>query len=242
LGHQPLTFDHSSNLSAQRMVGKKGISQFGRRQRESRSRGTAMKKQRMTLKLSRPARWLRGQWPDRNPLRRGTDRAEAAITALTLITFLVIGPLSAILAAGWTVAAARNAGAGHHHQEPAVLLTSASPVIGGIFGGMVQPYARARWSGPGRAVHTGEVPVPPHTTAGSTVTIWTDASGRLAKPPAGPQQRVAGATLAAVLAVLGTGLLLLCGHQLTRSVLDRRRMAAWDRDWRSAGPMWSGRR
>jgi hypothetical protein len=201
-----------------------------------------MKERWTILKLSRAARWLRGQWPDHNPLRRGTDRAEATIIALTLITFLVIGPLSAMLAAGWAAAAASKPGPGHRHHVPAVLLTSASPDTGGIFGGIVQPHARARWSGPGRAVRTGEVPVPPGAIAGSTVPIWTDDSGRLVDPPAGPGQLAASMSLAAALAVMGAGLLLVFAQGLARSILNRRRMAAWDRGWRSIGPMWSGQR
>ena len=201
-----------------------------------------MKERWTNLKLSRAARWFRGQWPDHNPLRRGTDRAEATIIALTLITFLVTGPLSAMLAAGWAAAAASNPGPGHRHHVPAVLLTSASPDIGGIVGGIVQPYARARWSGPGRTVRTGEVQVPPNATAGSTVTIWTDDSGRLVGPPVGPGQLAASMSLAGALAVMGAGLLLLLAQRLALSILNQRRMAAWDRGWRSIGPMWSGQR
>jgi len=66
-------------------------------------------KQRTTPPMSRSARWLRGHWPDRNPLRRGTDRAEAAIIAPALITFLAVAPLAAVLAVGWASGAAHRA-------------------------------------------------------------------------------------------------------------------------------------
>ena len=201
-----------------------------------------MKKLFLVPRLSRPARWLRGLWPDHNPLRRATDRAEAAITSLTLTTFLVIGPLFAVFAAGWAAAVARNAAAGHPRQVSAVLLTDASPAFGTIFGGLMQPYAEARWAGPGRVLHTGRIPVLPHAAAGSTVTIWTDASGRPAEPPAGRGQQEASEGLGATLAILGSGLALLCAYRLARLVLDKRRMAGWDSDWRGIGPMWSGQR
>jgi hypothetical protein len=202
----------------------------------------AMKKLFLTPRLNRSARWLRGLWPDRNPLRRATDRAEAAITALTLITFLAVAPLSAVIAARWAGTVASNTGPGYPRQVSAVLVTKASPAFGSIIGGLVQPYARARWAGPGRVMRTGEVPVPPDAAAGRTVTIWTDGSGRLTNPPASPGQQEASAGVSAMLAILGSGLVLLCAYRLGRSVLDKRRMAGWDRDWRGIGPTWSGRR
>ena len=49
----------------------------------------------------RPPRalWLRGRWPDHNPLRRTSDRVEAAIVAAALILFLAGAPLLALF--GW---------------------------------------------------------------------------------------------------------------------------------------------
>src|SRR5215469_311228 len=54
-------------------------------------------------------RWLggvRGWWPDRNPLRRRCDRAEAALVTVLVAVFLAGAPLLA-LAAGWLRAADR---------------------------------------------------------------------------------------------------------------------------------------
>jgi hypothetical protein len=43
-------------------------------------------------------------WPDRNPLRRPADRAEFAVAAVLLVTFLAGVPLTALAAARWAAA------------------------------------------------------------------------------------------------------------------------------------------
>src|SRR5262249_56389680 len=75
-------------------------------------------------------RWLRrvrGWWPDRNPLRRRCDRAEAALFTVLVAVFLAGAPLLALSAGRW----AHDSGppAGHAqpagpHQVPAVLRTA----------------------------------------------------------------------------------------------------------------------
>ena len=46
----------------------------------------------------RRALWLRGLWPDRDPFRRASDRAEATVVAAALVIFLIGGPLLALAA------------------------------------------------------------------------------------------------------------------------------------------------
>jgi len=90
-------------------------------------------------------------------------------------------------------------------------------------------------------VRSGQIPVTAGARDGSTVTVWTDAFGHPAAPPAGPSQQAALAALAAVLAAADAGLVLLCAQKLARWVLDKRRLAAWDTGWRATGPRWSSR-
>ena len=52
------------------------------------------------------SRLVRGLWPDRNPLRRRCDRAEAAITAALLATFSAGVPIAALAAGNWFYAMA----------------------------------------------------------------------------------------------------------------------------------------
>lgn len=80
-------------------------------------------RRREIARMSRPARWLRGLRPDRNPLRRASDRAEAAIIAGLLIIFLAGAPLAALAAANWASAASPGTDARPApHRVPAVLL------------------------------------------------------------------------------------------------------------------------
>ena len=184
------------------------------------------------------ARWIRGYAPDRNPLRRTTDLAEAIIIGVLLLAFLAAAPLAAILASTWANGSRPVADETRYHV-PAVLLASAPrPIVYG-FGGQTDIFARARWATPAGTVRTGEIQVLPGEKAGRTVMIWIDASGRPSSPPArGGQDR----PLLWLTAVLTVGALLLCTGKLARWMLDRRRMDAWDADWRATEPLWSSRR
>jgi len=72
---------------------------------------------------------------------------------------------------------------------------------------------------------------------------WIDASGQLAKaPPLRLAQVNDQAALAAVAAVVVLGYLLLCVGLLACGMLARRRLAAWDADWRATEPRWTRRR
>jgi hypothetical protein len=201
-------------------------------------------KQRTIPRMSPLARWLRGVRPDHNPLRRGTDRAETVIILLTMIAFLTMAPLFAVLVDGW-VSAPRPAKQERLYPVSAVLLASVPlPTLGGISRAPIHPYShvRARWTAPDGIRRAGEIPVTTGATAGSKVTVRTDVAGRLAAQPAQPLAAANGsAALAAVFTAFGTGLVLLCAERLAHWALDKRRMAAWDSDWRSTGPQWSGR-
>ncbi len=71
------------------------------------------------------------------------------------------------------------------------------------------------------------------------MTVWTDASGAITSPP--PDQRmIAGdVCLAAVATWLIMSSLVLASSALA-GALDRRRLSAWDAEWRAAGQSWSG--
>lgn len=191
-------------------------------------------------RFSRPALWLRGIVPDRNPLRRATDRAEAVVIAALLVAFLAGAPLIAILAGGVVSRAGPHAPDAARYRVRAVLASNPETRldIGGI---QVGPYARARWAAPDGTPRTGDVVVPAGAKAGSTVVVWVSASGQLAGAP--PAQSGTSAALASVLAVVFFAVGLLCVADVSRDILDQRRMASWDAEWRVTGPRWSsGRR
>jgi hypothetical protein len=186
-------------------------------------------------------RFLRGRRPDRNPLRRTTDRFETAVAAGLIAAFCAAAPFAAHAAAAATVASQRQTRAqqASYHQVTAVLLNDADSIGSFMIGAGTQ--ASARWTAPdGRAV-SGQVPAAVNAKAGSTELIWTDQSGQFAIPMT-QSQYATRADLAAAGAVTGLALTLLFAGLGVHTALDRRRIAAWDADWRVTGPRWTSRR
>lgn len=182
-------------------------------------------------------RSVRGMWPDRNPLRRRGDRAAAAITAGLLTAFLVGTPATAVAAGNWVHAngvRTQRAEELTRHQTHAVLLGNARPAKCGAS-------MAARWSAPDGTTRFGEITAMAGPMAGNAVMIWTDNSGRLTGPPLRHAVVVDRASLAAVLASLVLGLLLLSGAVLAHRALNRRRLAAWEADWSATEPRWRRR-
>jgi hypothetical protein len=173
------------------------------------------------------------------------DRAEAAIVAGLLTAFLIGGPLAELFAGQWAYGAglrAERAQQAVRHRVAAVLLASAPAAAPTGDAAVLWPWARARWAAPDGAQRTGAVAAPPGARAGSTVLVWTDTSGRLTGPPLQHKQVAGQAGFAAGLAVAGLSLVLWCCGIWSYRALGKRRLAAWDADWRVTGPRWTSRR
>ena len=182
-------------------------------------------------------RKLREFWPGRSPLRRRWDRAEAVIVAGLLAAFVVAGTLAALIAGRWAYEGAlhaRRAELATFHQVPAVLLTTATEQPAGFYAS-----AKAWWRTPDGVRHTGEVSALEGTAAGTTVKVWVKADGRLTGPPLQPSQVQGQGVLASVVAVMAVALVLGGTGLAVHRAAERRRMAAWDDEWRAIGPKWS---
>jgi hypothetical protein len=181
--------------------------------------------------MSRAARVARGLRPDRNPLRRSADRAEAGLLVLLIIAFLAGAPLIALIAwrltlsATFTTADAQQAG---WRQVPAVLLVDAPRWA------VYAPPVPASWIAPDGAACTGVVYPSSGAAAGTTTPIWVNASGHQEKWPLTPAQATNQAGLMAALTVPLWGVILLGAGTLGHRLVDARRMAAWDTDLRTA--------
>jgi hypothetical protein len=183
---------------------------------------------------------------DRNPLRRATDRALSWIRVAVVAAFLTGGPLVALGVGNWmhhaATAEARRQAA-QRHTARAVLLqptplpaaTMAIPRWGD------QAWVRARWEINGAATRTGHVLATLGLPAGSLVTIWLDASGRLTVPPLQPGQIADRTVAVAALAPAILAIALLAALWLARRLVDRRRLADWDAAWSAVGPEWTRR-
>lgn len=191
------------------------------------------------VRVTRFGRFVRGRRPDRNPLRRPSDRLETVVLVVLVIAFLAAAPFAALATGQWTLARAHQAQLAERassYQVPARVLKLESP--GGAYG---DPQAQARWTAHDGKVITGEISVPLYTTAGSTQWLWTTANGQLADPPLADSQVTGQAYTAETFAVFTLAVLLAVTGLVTRWTLDRRRMAAWDAEWRAAGPRWTTR-
>lgn len=181
--------------------------------------------------------------PDANPLRRTADRVEAAVMAMLIAAFLLGAPLAALAvghAAAVTGSRIEHAQAGWH-QVGAVLLRSASASTQPMFQLSPDSLVPARWTAPNGTPRTGEIYVPAGAKAGSTVLVWADGSGRLTDIPLQPGDVTQEIALAASLVTVAVAAVLAVIGLVTRWVLDRRRLAAWDARWKATGPQWTGR-
>jgi hypothetical protein len=201
------------------------------------------------MTVMRQGRWLnrfiRGRRPDRNPLRRTSDRVQTYLLAGLLAAGIAGAPFAAQAAGHATYAAmlrAERAQRATRHQVNAELLRQAgdTSVNGYEFG--IEVSVPARWTTVTGVPRTGQLMAPEGSQKGTTVTVWTDSSGALVDAPLQPGQVAAQADLAAVGAVAGIGILYLCEALIISQLLNRRRMTAWDADWALTEPMWNRQR
>ncbi len=182
---------------------------------------------------------------DRNPLRRGTDRIEAALRLFLVIVLMTAVPAAAVLAGQRADRLALNrahAELAADHLVTAVLLQRApASGIPDPYTSVQTAWVQARWQPPGLPSRTGEVLALADARQGSTVRIWIGASGALTDPPFDHRDIAGDVCIAVVATCLVSWLVLLASSTLARRVLDRRRLDAWDAEWRASGPLWSGR-
>jgi hypothetical protein len=196
------------------------------------------------LRQSRTLGW------DRNPLRRRTDRAEVAMMAALALIFLVAAPLLGLMVGG----SIRTAGAERQQAEAGWRQVTATvqprqPRSGGRPAGQGSPAgqgnsvpALARWTAPDGQPRRGWVPAPAGAPAGTSVRVWVSRSGSLTGPPLQTAQVQGQEAIAGVATVYVVGLLVCLAGVSGRYLLQRRRLAAWERAWRAVEPEWAQRR
>ncbi|WP_431930918.1 Rv1733c family protein [Nonomuraea jabiensis] len=182
---------------------------------------------------------VRRYWLGRNPLRRRSDRLEAAGVALTLV--LLLFSVWPAVVVGRSVydrgLQAERATPGIRQSVTATLVRDAPytlPAAGGEDGAEPGSHAPARWTAPSGERKTGEVAVPAGTRAGTSVKVWIDGHGELTTPPTSHAETLAGAVVAAFLVVVGSAATLTLAFRVFRWSLDRGRYAAWDASWAEA--------
>jgi len=108
-------------------------------------------------------RWLgraaRGVRPDRNPLRRKSDRVEAFIFGGLVVVAAAGAPVAAAMAGGWAhadTARAAQVQRETRHQVRAVLLAAPHATVSGYTINGMSP-AMARWTAPSGVRRTGQI-------------------------------------------------------------------------------------
>ena len=193
-----------------------------------------------------PARLARWLGFDRNPLRRGTDRIEAVLRLVMMIMLVAAVPAAAVVvgqrADHRALSAARAQQAADHLVNAVLLEQAPATGIPDPYTSVQAAWVPARWQPPGLPPRTGEVLATAGARKGSTVRTWIDASGAVTSPPPDHRDIVGNICVAVVATCLVSSLVLLASGTLVRRALDRRRLSAWEAEWRAAGPLWSGRR
>ena len=172
--------------------------------------------------------------PDRNPLRRACDRAEATLAAALLVAVLIAVPAAAIFAGEWEYRTERAQQASWHRVPAVLLAATPEPWDAGN-----QMAALGTWTAPDGTQRAGRIVAPAGTPAGRRVTVWVDASGRPVRTPQPRGLIIVEAIVVAAIAAAAVSLCLLCTAAMARRALTRRRLAAWDTEWRATGPQWT---
>ncbi len=172
---------------------------------------------------------------DRNPLRRRTDRIEAMLLAGLIAAFLISG---LVLVKGASAGSTATPHGGAAWRQVTAIVQTGPPNVPGKLDGFIWPRGTVQvpaiWTLAGRP-HSGRIPVGVRTPPGSGVRIWVSRSGALTGAPVPPDQ----AGLVAIDLACLFWLLLLVAACVGRDLLDRRRLADWDRAWLTVAQRWT---
>ena len=173
----------------------------------------------------------------RNPLRRRDDVIEAW-TVLAVWTVVTVGGTATGLVTAHAADDVFARQRAERHSVGAVVVSGVPPTAAAIGGASGRRMATVRWTGPDGSARTGRTLVETGLDAGTRVTVWQDAEGRLTSAPpdtteAAIEAGVLGTGAAAALAGLVFG-----GGAVVRWRLDRRRADEGGREWELVGPRW----
>jgi hypothetical protein len=179
-------------------------------------------------------RVARGRRLDRNTLRRPSDRAETVIMAGMLVAALAGAPFAALAGGG----VAHDLAVHHQQAELAsqrqltAVTTQAAPVRDRT-DFLTNDLVPARWTLPNGGSGYGEVPVAFGSPAGTSTLVWSTLDGKQAAPPISTAQVADLTTLGQATGAVAVLVAALLAWGLARHELDRRRLAAWDAEWRA---------
>ncbi|MGY0021877.1 Rv1733c family protein [Streptomyces sp. cg35] len=193
---------------------------------------------------------MKRYWPSRvwrgNPLRRRSDVVEAWAALLLGVLALLVAP-----ALGAVSGCAAHADARDHartqlaarHQVRARLLDDApefTPSADGVQHIPTYPVT-VRWTDREGRTITALAPVEAGLEHGDAVTVWLDARGDVTTAPWNGDDIWSRTVARALLVTTTVAGLAVAVRLVLHRILDRLRLAGWEREWRRVGPDW-GRR
>lgn len=176
-----------------------------------------------------------------NPLRRRLDLLDAWLLPVAVVVFLALCPLVAVVTGMWLRAdnaATQRAEQSWHPVSATLLGAAAGPQFTDHGANTWTAWEPARWTVDGRQ-HTGSIPVPAGSAAGSTQTVWLNGHGRVQVPPLTAGQLGQAIDAATLISLVGLAVVVSILTVLARWILDRRRLAGWEAGWLAVGPSWS---
>ncbi|MGV9452447.1 Rv1733c family protein [Streptomyces sp. NPDC003635] len=179
-----------------------------------------------------------------NPLRRRSDVIEGWTLLAVAVLLLLGAPLAGAVAGWWAHDEARATAAAQRadrHRVRAEVGGRADAPLPSVQNTERKHRATVRWTAPDGTPRTSTAMVPVGTHPGERVDVWLDSSGRSVQPPPGEAAIWQHTVTIGACAAVGTGGLILLAHTTVRRLLDRQRLAEWDRAWARTEPEWSRR-
>ncbi|MCX4552622.1 hypothetical protein OG204_03635 [Streptomyces sp. NBC_01387] len=189
-----------------------------------------------------------GVWRWRhNPLRRGTDLAEAWVALAAVLLIAVVSPVVGWLCGALTDSALQDAAQEqrrHRHATTATVvraLADRSVVANpdGVADAVPRGRVAAVWTGVDGSRHSGPLSTfDRDDLPGAHLRIWTDDRGRIVSRPMKASTARAHAVLAGTGAAAAAAGLIVLGRRFVVWRLVRGRYVRLDRAWAKAGPDW----
>ena len=186
----------------------------------------------------------------RGPLKRRSDRIQVFGRFVVVLAFLISPPIAVAVTSGMTAHLQEIAEAEAAERSPtnATLLEDADARDGsqgdygdyGVASDRPVP-ARAVWTAPDGTQRNGLVRVPPRTPSGTSVAVWVDRDGDIARKPQDPAGISGTATAFGFLALIGVPLAAWSLYAMLTFALDAHRERRWEEDWAEVEPDWHSR-
>jgi hypothetical protein len=176
------------------------------------------------------------------PLKRRSDRLQfgarlllvALLLALAAPVGLAVG--TAVYSHGRADAALQAAA---RHRTTAQLQEDASVPTQSADGAWQPARARVTWIVPSGGTREAVVDVSAGARAASSVRVWVDESGQLARPPLAAGDAAREGVSLGIFAFLGFTVVSVLSYEVFCLVLDRSRSRSWGEEWAAVEPVWT---